>query len=168
MSMKPDQKPTYLFLFIFAVMLFMHSCQEPCVVPEFVAGTRLDTIPKEKVQELQQNFNSFIGLCRQREMLIEEHNNVWFSIESLTNYLSYAKHISDSLSSVGVTQPNVSGIRLYFGKNEKNELTVVASATYKANATDDSSADDNDLGFGVLNYGHAGRPPKKDYPHPPQ
>src|SRR5690606_12425604 len=144
-----------------AIIFLLNSCQQPCAIPQF-AGQELDTINREQVSVLQRNLNNWLSSCEKDCGEISENNNVWFSIESLTDYLSYAQHVS---AQNATTIPEISGIRLYFGKNTNNELTVVVSATYKSPGAASATPNDKDLGFGVLNYGHAGMPPKKTYPH---
>lgn len=139
----------------------MSSCTQPCAIPQYT-GQTLDTISLSEVQALQGNLNQWLAQCSDKCPALREDNNVWFSMESLTNYLSYAQHRASGLTQV----PEISGIRLYLGKDANNALTIVASATYKPNgAQGGNRTNDPDLGFGVLNYGQAGYPPKKDYPH---
>ena len=147
------------------VMIFLQSCREPCEVPGYTEGTKLDTISREEVVSLQTNLDNWMIECGDKCPGLGEANNVWFSIESLTNYLSYAQHVSNGMNAAGDVVPTISGIRLYFGKNADNQLTVVASATYIGNPAVTDRENDPDLGFGVLNYGNAGMPPKKIYPH---
>ncbi len=141
-------------------LLFLTSCDQPCGIPEYDPNNKVDTISLKTIESNQTNLENWLTQIVNCSEPIE-NNNIWFSIESLTNYLSYAQHKSTTM----VAMPEITGIRFYLGK-EGNKLTVMASATYKSTVTTTTSENDPDLGFGVLNYGSAGMPPKKTYAHP--
>lgn len=157
MRMLQTKNLFYASILFYSISVLISSCTQPCSLPAYT-NQALDTISLEDVVKLQENLEVWTSKCPE----FKEGNNVWFSIESLTNYLSYAQHTASQMQNT----PEISGIRIYFGKNDANELRVVASATYTPTTNPPAEkANDPDIGFGALNYGSAGMPPKKDYPH---
>jgi hypothetical protein len=81
-------------------------------------------------------------------------NQTWFSIYDIKNFIADAEL-------AGCT-----GIRIYLGKYDPNEAvnpgmtTVFITGTVRNEANDESDYTE----LNSLNFGHAGRPPRKNYP----
>lgn len=152
---------------------FLISCSNQGLLSSYVTNTPVRSITIAQAEQLQKNFHD-LKLCDPKSNDIDLTNNAWISMESLANYLNYA--LSNPPS--GVTAEQISGLRIYFGRypydnsspgstlpsyTGNDRLTVFIVPTVKDNGSDRHN--DADLNFAILNYGNAGQPPRKTFPH---
>jgi hypothetical protein len=135
----------------------------------------IDTITLEQAKELQNKYHEYADNAVYRDLsgntiTMDETNHTWFSLEKINNLIAHACYLKNC------NNIEISGFRIYFGRysdnfsglisngatalSETNRLTLFISPTVEqTNGTSD--ANDPDLGFGIMNYGHMGQPPKK-------
>jgi hypothetical protein len=150
---------------------FLLSCAKQDLLSQYVTKTPVKKIDQKKATQLQENFLK-LELCnpvaRENNDLA---NNAWISMESLANYLNEVLNNPPE----GITPQDISGIRIYFGQypyddnstgtvTGTNQLTMFIVPTVKDNDGTDRE-NDRDLEVEVLNYGNAGQPPRKIFPH---
>lgn len=133
-------------------------------------------ITKKFAKELHSNFMKYRAKIIAKYIEKEDANAVWFSIDELENYISYAKTKGHK------TGFDVNGIRFYFGVYpeekkyaEKAGLTTLfLTATGKRIKTPTKAGiqtfalihenDDADIeSIEPMNYGSIGRPPSLEY-----
>jgi len=150
---------------------FLFSCEEADILSQYVSTAPIQNIKNEKAIELQKNFHE-LRLCDPKSGVMDTTNNSWISMESLANYL----HYNLTNPPVGVTAEQISGIRIYFGRypvdpnaagpagagNDRMTVFIVPTVN---DGTAANRENDPDLEVDALNYGNAGQPPRKTFPH---
>jgi hypothetical protein len=172
---KPIRMKTNFFNLFRLILLgigctFLFSCEEADILSQYVSTAPIQNIKNEKAIELQKNFHE-LRLCDPKSGdSMDMANNSWISIESLANYLNNIINNPPA----GVTAQDISGIRIYFGRYSEgttaaaalgnDRMTVFMVPTVNdGNGTDREN--DPDLEVDALNYGIAGQPPRKTFPH---
>jgi hypothetical protein len=126
----------------------------------------------EKAKELHENFNATRSHLHKKAMGKEDANALWYSLETLENYIAYIKTEGEKKGY------DVDGIRFYFGVYSDSEnadkaghTTMFLSPTgntKKTNVTSKTVASDATISRDItelqpMNFGTMGNPPKMEY-----
>lgn len=170
-KMKTNFFNLFRLMFLGIGCTFLLSCQNPDILSQYVTNAPLKNINRKTANELQENFHA-LQLCDPKSGVMDTTNNSWISMESLANYLQY--NLTNPPN--GVTASQISGIRIYFGRYSEGTTSTGSASAGNDRMTvfivptinDGSGTDrenDPDLSVDALNYGIAGQPPRKIFPH---
>ncbi|MBP9793027.1 MAG: hypothetical protein KBC56_03425 [Flavobacterium sp.] len=129
---------------------------------EQLTSVPFQLISQEKAKELNSNFS----ICNEALSKEEDANALWYSLETLENYIAYVKN-------EGITKGyDIEGIRFYFGKYSENEpdgkagyttLFLTPTGKLKTEESESNVSSKDIIAIQPMNFGGMGNPPKMKY-----